>query len=63
MGAGVDVVSKEPMQSDNPLLSAKNCVITPHIAWAPLQTRQRLIGIAAENLRQFLNGTPVNRVN
>ena len=63
MGAGVDVVSKEPMQPDNPLLSAKNCVITPHIAWAPLQTRQRLIGIAAENLRQFLNGTPVNRVN
>lgn len=63
MGAGVDVVSKEPIAPDNPLLTAKNCVITPHIAWAPLQTRQRLIGIVAENLRQFLNGTPVHQVN
>jgi glycerate dehydrogenase len=61
-GAGVDVVSFEPIKADNPLLSAKNCVITPHIAWAGKETRARLIGIVAENVRCFLEGTPVNNV-
>ncbi len=62
-GAGIDVVSVEPMREDNPLLNAKNCLITPHVAWAPVQTRQRLITIAADNLRSFINGTPKNKVN
>lgn len=62
-GAGVDVVSVEPMQADNPLLDAKNCVITPHVAWAPVQTRQRVVSIAADNLRKFIGGTPQNTVN
>lgn len=61
--AGLDVVSSEPIQADNPLLKAKNCLITPHIAWAPKEARQRLMDIAVENLRQFLAGTPVNVVN
>ena len=61
--AGVDVVSEEPVRSDNPLLTAKNCLITPHIAWAPRESRQRLMDIAVDNLRQFLAGTPVNIVN
>ncbi len=62
-GAGVDVVSVEPMKSDNPLLTAKNCIVTPHVAWAPVQTRQRLVSIAADNLRKFIDGTPQNTVN
>ncbi|MDE6591530.1 MAG: D-2-hydroxyacid dehydrogenase [Oscillospiraceae bacterium] len=62
-GAGIDVISCEPMKPDNPLRDAPNCLITPHVAWAPVQTRQRLIGIAAGNLRSYLNGTPVNVVN
>lgn len=62
-GAGLDVVSVEPMQADNPLMNAKNCVITPHVAWAPVQTRQRLVSIAADNLRKFIAGTPQNTVN
>ncbi|MGN0642323.1 MAG: D-2-hydroxyacid dehydrogenase [Huintestinicola sp.] len=62
-GAGLDVVSAEPMKADNPLLGAKNCIITPHVSWAPVQTRQRLIKIAADNLRCFINGTPQNKVN
>lgn len=57
-----DVTSTEPIPADNPLLSAKNCIITPHIAWAPKETRRRLLTIAADNLRQFLAGTPVNIV-
>jgi glycerate dehydrogenase len=61
--AGVDVVSEEPIRADNPLLNAKNCLITPHIAWAPRESRQRLMDIAVDNLRQFLAGTPVNIVN
>lgn len=61
--AGVDVVSTEPVQSNNPLLQAKNCFITPHIAWAPVETRKRLMGIAVENLASFLNGQPQNMVN
>lgn len=62
-GAGLDVLSSEPPKSDNPLLTSKNCFITPHIAWAGFETRRRLIKIAQENLRAFINGAPVNVVN
>ena len=58
-----DVVSKEPIDANNPLLSAKNCILTPHIAWAPKETRERLHRITAENISAFLNGTPQNVVN
>lgn len=61
--AAVDVVSTEPIRADNPLLKAKNVIITPHIAWAPKESRERLMEIAAENLRQYLAGNPVNIVN
>lgn len=62
-GAAVDVVSTEPIRPDNPLLQAKNIIITPHIAWAPKESRQRLMDIAVENLKTYLNGTPQNIVN
>ncbi len=61
--AGVDVVSTEPILPDNPLLKAKNCIITPHIAWAPKESRQRLMDIAIDNLKKYLNGKTVNTVN
>ena len=61
--AGLDVVSTEPIRPDNPLLTAKNCLITPHISWAPLEARQRILDITAANLRAFLSGAPVNVVN
>jgi glycerate dehydrogenase len=61
--AGLDVVSEEPIRPDNPLLTAKNCLITPHISWAPKASRQRLMDIAVDNLRKFLAGEPVNIVN
>lgn len=61
--AGVDVVQKEPIPADSPLLSAKNCYITPHIAWAPRETRNRLLGIVVDNLQAFLNGERLNVVN
>ena len=51
------------MPPDSPLINAKNCFITPHIAWAPRETRQRLMDITVDNLKNFLNGTPVNMVN
>lgn len=62
-GAAVDVVSKEPMEKDNPLLYAKNIYITPHISWAPVQTRKRLLKIAFDNLKAFCDGHPINQVN
>jgi glycerate dehydrogenase len=61
-GAGLDVLSTEPPQPDNPLIHAKNCAITPHIAWATFEARTRLMKIATENLNAFLNGNPQNVV-
>lgn len=63
LAAGMDVVSAEPIRADNPLLTAPNCFLTSHIAWAPLETRRRLQAISAENLRAFLAGKPQNVVN
>ncbi len=62
-GAGLDVLSKEPPDGSNPLLSAKNCIITPHIAWATKAARQRLMNIAVRNLKSYLNGKPLNVIN
>lgn len=61
-GAGLDVLSSEPPAADNPLISAHNCFITPHIAWASLEARSRLIQVATENVRTFLGGVPQNLV-
>lgn len=61
--AGLDVVSSEPISADNPLLSAPHCIITPHISWASRESRARLMGIAAENLRAFQAGNPQNVVS
>ena len=63
LAAGLDVVSTEPIRPDNPLLKAKNCLITPHISWAPKEARQRILDTTCENLREFLAGSPVNVVN
>ena len=62
-GYAADVLLQEPMASDCPLLKAKNCIITPHIAWAPYETRKRLQGIAEENLKAWINGHPINVVS
>lgn len=62
-GAGVDVASVEPVHPDNPLLQAKNLWMTPHIAWAPRETRQRLMDILVSNINAFLDGHPVNEVH
>ena len=61
--AGLDVVYTEPIKADNPLLQAKNCIITPHISWAPKESRQRIMDTTVENVRAFLNGAPQNVVN
>lgn len=61
--AAVDVVSAEPMTNDNPLLTAPNCIITPHIAWAPREARQRIMDTTAKNIEAFLSGSPINVVN
>ena len=61
--AGMDVVSQEPIRADNPLLTAKNCFITPHIAWASRECRQRIMDITEQNIRSFLEGNVRNRVN
>ena len=61
--AAMDVVSKEPISADNPLLKAKNCLITPHIAWAPKESRQRIMDCAVENVKAYIAGAPINVVN
>lgn len=61
--AGLDVVSTEPITDDNPLLTAKNCIITPHISWAPKESRQRILDCTVKNISSFLQGNPINRVN
>jgi glycerate dehydrogenase len=61
-GAGLDVLAQEPPPADNPLLAAPNCVITPHLAWATKAARQRLLSVAIDNVRAFLEGKPQNRV-
>lgn len=61
--AGLDVVYTEPIRADNPLLKAKNCIITPHISWAPKESRQRIMDTAVENVKAYLAGTPINVVN
>ena len=61
--AGIDVLETEPMDRDCPLCGIDNCIITPHIAWAPMETRIRLMGIVCDNIRAYLSGAPVNVVN
>lgn len=61
--AGVDVVSTEPIRGDNPLLTAKNCIITPHISWAPKESRQRIMDTVVSNVKSYLAGAPANVVN
>ena len=62
-GAGLDVLSTEPPKKDNPLLSTKNCFITPHIAWASFETRKRLVSILYNNIQAFIDGKPQNVIN
>jgi glycerate dehydrogenase len=61
--ACIDALTYEPMRADCPLRYAKNCTITPHIAWAPIETRERLLGVVAENLKKWIDGNPQNVVN
>ena len=62
-GAAIDVLNEEPMSKDCVLKDAPNLIITPHTAWAPLETRKRLLGIVEDNIISFLNGTPKNKVS
>lgn len=62
-GAAVDVVTSEPILVTNPLLSAPNCIITPHMAWAPIESRKRILNCTRKNIESFLAGSPVNAVN
>ena len=61
--AGVDVVSTEPIKGDNPLLTAKNCIITPHISWASKEARERIMACTEQNVRAYISGSPVNVIN
>ncbi len=61
--AGLDVISEEPIRADDPLLTAKNCIITPHMSWGAKESRQRIMDATAENIRAFLAGSPVHVVN
>ncbi len=61
-GAALDVLRSEPMSGNCPLLGAKNCIITPHVAWAALETRERLVKTVVENLKAYIGGSPVNTV-
>ena len=63
MAAGLDVVSTEPIKGDNPLLKAPNCIITPHISWAPRESRQRIMDCAVANVKAYVDGKPINVVN
>ena len=62
-GAGLDVVSTEPIKPDNVLLTAKNCIITPHISWATKEARERIMQTTADNIKAFREGKPINVVN
>ena len=62
-GAAMDVASQEPISESNPLLRAPNCIITPHMAWAPVEARQRILNVTVESIRAFLDGHPKNAVN
>ena len=62
-GAAVDVLSREPPEPENPLLAAPSCIVTPHIAWATRASRKRLLETTTENVRAFLQGSPINVVN
>jgi glycerate dehydrogenase len=62
-GAALDVVTAEPIDENSELLKAKNCILTPHIAWAPKESRSRLMNTAVENLDAYLNGVAQNVVN
>lgn len=62
-GACIDTLRVEPMEENCMLMGAKNCIMTPHIAWAPVETRVRLMNIVADNIKNFINGTPSNKVN
>ena len=62
-GAGIDVLDIEPMCPAHPYLTAKNCYITPHVAWASIEARTRLIDLVVNNLKAFQNGAPINQVN
>ena len=61
--AGVDVVSTEPIRGNNPLLTAKNCIITPHISWASKEARERIMVCTEQNVRAYIEGSPVNVIN
>ena len=61
--AGLDVVYSEPIKADNPLLGAKNCIITPHMSWGAKEARQRIMNITVDNVKAYLDGAPVNVVN
>jgi len=62
-GAGIDVLAVEPMKVNHPYLEAKNCLITPHVGWAALETRKRLVSLVAKNIKEFSLGNPINIVN